>query len=869
MKSSSLIRVLGAAGIAGCLWLAGAHAQPPAQDPAAVPAAPASGEFPATTTALPLAPAAQQREPAPGPATAAPAGETAPSRRSPVAVPRAEPAADPSAAIDRTPPLAVRRTSAAAPPEPSKPAVAAAPKPAGPRPTEPTTATSAPATSASKPSPAAQGPNAPAPGLPALAAAVVAAAKPPAAPLAGNANALPPAVEDESAPPSPAGAGPQALDAVDPARVEALPAQSAMTDAIDGPSGRPGEILVEAVGQAPIPVLGALDLEAYADGLVPQAIARGGLAGAVVVVVKDGQVLLSKGYGYADPQRRRPMDPARSVLRTGSLSALLTWTAVMQLVERGKLDLDADIDTYLDFRLRDDYPQPVTLRQLMTHSAGFEPSLRHRFAGDESRLPALGDYLKAAQPRRIYPPGAVPAYSDYGVALAGYIVERVAAQPFDDYIEQQVLEPLRMRHSSFRQPLPKGLRDDMAQGVAVAGGAPIGFELINAAPAAGLSSTGEDMARFMLALLDQGRYEGQALVQPHTLQAMQASAWRPIAGLDAMTLGFVRRDGHGPVMLGLDGATQAFHSRLMLLPMHRLGVFVCADGPGDGGRALQRELIDGIVQRYFPRPFAQTPSLSTAYLHGRQVAGRYESSVGAASNFMLIARLFGATTVALNEDETISVSSLRTRDGRVKRWREIEPYLWREVDADGDGGGSLLAAKLSGGEVVAIGSDDLAQARWLQPVPGWRSPGWMLPLLALSVAVHVLALLAWPLAAWLRRRDPRWPRPEGRERDLRLLTLAGLIANTLLALLWAWIVARALATPAAPEGALDGWIRLAQALGVLSLPIALIACLNARAAWRGPARRQRRIGAVAIALACVAVVWFVFALHTLSISLRY
>ncbi|MEH6420708.1 serine hydrolase domain-containing protein, partial [Pseudomonas sp. CGJS7] len=625
-----------------------------------------------------------------------------------------------------------------------------------------------------------------------------------------------------------------------------------------------GEILVEAAGRAPTPVVSAPDLESYADGLVPTALARGGLAGAVLVVVKDGQMVLAKGYGYADREQRKPMDARRTLVRPGSISKLFTWTAVMQLVERGKLDLDADLNTYLDFRIPDYRGQPLTMRHLMTHTGGFEESGKYLFVENRTQLMPLGAYLKAVQPRRIYPPGAVPAYSNYGVALAGYVVERVARMPFNDYIEANLFAPLGMRHSSFRQPLPKGLAGDMAQGYSAAGAPPIGFELINAGPAGSLSTTGADMANFMIAHLDQGRYGGKTILQPYTAQAMQNTLVRPIAGLDAISLGFFRRDKRGPIAVGHGGATEAFQSSLVLLPEHKLGVFVSVDGPARAGRALHRDLVDGLLRRYYPDRGAPPPTLATAYLHGRQVEGRYESSRQSSSNFLAIARLFASATIELNDDETISVSAFRTPDGRLKRWREIEPYLWREVDGD-----SRLAAKVIDNRVIAVSSDDVPAAIWLQPVPAWRSPGWLLPLLYAALAVHVVALALWPVAALVRRQTRQPLRLEGRERDLRLLAFAGLIGNLLLFGLWLWIVGRIDASPRAFDGDLDPWLRLAQVLGLISIATAVVAVLNARAAWKPSAQRWRRVCAVAIAAACVAVVWLVLALKTLQWSLVY
>ncbi|MGO4262467.1 serine hydrolase domain-containing protein [Lysobacter sp. TAB13] len=625
-----------------------------------------------------------------------------------------------------------------------------------------------------------------------------------------------------------------------------------------------GEILVAPTGPAPIPPVSSPDAEAYIDGLVPTALARGGLTGAVVVLVKDGQVLLAKGYGYADREQGKPMNAARTLVRPGSISKLFTWTAVMQLVERGKLDLDADINTYLDFRIRDEYGQAITLRHLMTHSAGFEESSKHLFAAQPSQLMALGDYVKAVQPQRIFPPGQVPAYSNYGVALAGYIVQRVAREPFDDYVEEHIFAPLGMRHSSFRQPLPKGLAADMAKSYVAPGAPPIPFELVNAAPAGSLSTTGEDMARFMIAHLDQGRYRNDTILQTYTAQAMQNTLVRPIPGLDAMSLGFFRHDSYGPITLGHGGATEAFQSDLVLLPEHKLGVFVSASGPARAGRALHRDLIDGLLRRYYPAREPPPPTQVTAYLHGRQIEGRYESSRQSSGNFLAIGRLFATSVIELNGDETVSVSSLRKPDGRVKRWREIGPYLWREVDGD-----SRLAAKVIDNEVIAVSSDDVPAAMWLQPVPAWRSPGWIVPLLYLAAMVHVLALALWPVAALIRHRTQRPLLLDSRERDLRLLTFIGLSGNVLLALLWVWILSRAEVSVRSLDGSLDPLIRIAQLLGLLSIATAVIAALNLRAAWSMPVRRLRRACAVAIAVACIAVVWLVFALKTMQWSLVY
>ena len=147
------------------------------------------------------------------------------------------------------------------------------------------------------------------------------------------------------------------------------------------------------------------DLGAWLDGLVPFAIGRGDIAGAEVVVVKDGKVLVEKGYGVADVKTGRAVDPARTLFRPGSISKLFTWTAVMQLVEQKKLDLDTDVNTYLDFTVPHSFGKPVTLREIMTHRAGFEEAIKRLFTEDPKRMQSLGAGLKAWVPEQIFPPG--------------------------------------------------------------------------------------------------------------------------------------------------------------------------------------------------------------------------------------------------------------------------------------------------------------------------------------------------------------------------------------------------------------------------------------------------------------------------------
>ena len=175
--------------------------------------------------------------------------------------------------------------------------------------------------------------------------------------------------------------------------------------------------------------LTSTDVSAWLDGLMPYALKAGRIPGAVVVVVDDGAIIAEKGYGFADLANRQPVDPRRTLFRIGSISKLFTWTAVMQQVEAGRLDLDQDVNAYLDFRIPPYEGKPLTLRDIMTHTPGFEESLRYLFTTDPAALLPLDEYAKRALPHQVYAPGTTPAYSNYATALAATLSSAFPASP--------------------------------------------------------------------------------------------------------------------------------------------------------------------------------------------------------------------------------------------------------------------------------------------------------------------------------------------------------------------------------------------------------------------------------------------------------
>jgi len=408
------------------------------------------------------------------------------------------------------------------------------------------------------------------------------------------------------------------------------------------------------VAGAAAPQLTTQDVNAWLDGFMPYAIGRGDIPGAVVVVVKDGQILTSRGYGYADVAKHRKVDPATTLFRPGSVSKLFTWTALMQQVEQGKVDLNADVNQYIDFKIPPYQGKPITVLDLMTHTPGLEEAVKDLITLDQKDYVQFDALLKRWVPNRIYAPGSTPAYSNYGASLAGYIVQRVSGLPFDTYVQRNIFARLGMAHATFSQPLPSNLKPLMAEGYISGKEKPYGYEFVSAAPAGSLAASGEDMGRFMIAHLQNGEYNGQRILQPQTAVLMHARANLPFQGLDGMAHGFYETNINGMRVIAHGGDTVAFHSDLHLFLDKNVGIFMSMNSAGKEGAAgpLRNALFEDFADRYFPEPanLALKADPKNAKEDAERLAGIYSTTRGSTSNFLAIVDLIGQTKVSVGED---------------------------------------------------------------------------------------------------------------------------------------------------------------------------------------------------------------------------
>jgi len=190
------------------------------------------------------------------------------------------------------------------------------------------------------------------------------------------------------------------------------------------------------------------ELEAFLDAFFTEKMEEMHIPGAAFVMVKDGDIFLMKGYGYANLEKQIPVDPEQTIFRIGSVSKLFTWTTAMQALEKGLLELDTDVNRYLkNFQLPTTYAEPVTLHHLMTHTAGFEDRWIGYRTYDEDKVLEFGQFMASNIPDRVTAPGSVHSYSNYGTDLAGYLVEQVSGTSFSEYVEKNIFQPLGMVRS--------------------------------------------------------------------------------------------------------------------------------------------------------------------------------------------------------------------------------------------------------------------------------------------------------------------------------------------------------------------------------------------------------------------------------------
>ena len=619
----------------------------------------------------------------------------------------------------------------------------------------------------------------------------------------------------------------------------------------------PAAALAQAGGEP----LTAADVAAFLDGLVPAELERADIAGATLAIVKDDALLFAKGYGFADVETGKPVSADDTLFRPGSISKLFVWTSVMQLVEQGRVNLDADVNGYLDFQIPATHPQPITLRHIMTHTPGFEEYLLDLFVDDARKLRPLGEYLRDHLPVRLFAPGTMPAYSNYATSLAGYVVQRVSGQPLEEYVEEHIFKPLGMTRTTFRQPLPSGWDAAMSSGYTLASGGRKPFEIVGAFPAGSVSTTAADMARFMLAHLGEGASGDARILRSETVRTMHARQFGLSPDMNGMALGFYEESRNGQRIIGHGGDTQYFHSDLHLIPAAGIGFYISFNSAGRFDVLPRTTIWRKFLDRYFPhQPSAAKPVTNQS---SQEVAGYYIVSRRADSTLLRPLGLIGEVHITPTADGGIQADALNGVNGTPMTFKEIEPMVYESPTRD-----RLRFIRNAEGTLTALVDFPIfAFARVTRPQDHKLVN---LGVLGASLAVMVVVLLSWPIAALVRRRYGRrleLTKPDRRLRLASRLALAWSLAS-LAALVW--VATNAAGTIGKLNSDLVTPLRVVQVMFFVGIIGTVIVGLNAVRVWLSPGRGWlARLTETTALLAAFGFAWVLFNWNLLRLDLRF
>ncbi|RUS48380.1 serine hydrolase [Cohnella sp. AR92] len=494
-----------------------------------------------------------------------------------------------------------------------------------------------------------------------------------------------------------------------------------------------------------------LEVASFMDGFFERPEVKASLAGASVAVVKDGKVLLNKGYGYANLALKKPVDPERTVFRLASISKTFTAMAVMQLAEQKKLDLDRDVNDYLKgMKIVNRTGSPLTARDLMTHTSGFDFTDIPEDEGDPSG-PSYGldDFVKDYMPTVIRKPGEAFRYDNYGYNLLGYIVEQASGQKFEDYVAEHIFVPLGMENSRF--VYTPDLSDELATPYDVSGQpiAPYTTYPYNS-PDGGLMSTGADMARFMLAELNGGRLGDRAVLRESSMQAMERYSVSIHPDIPGVGYGFESSFpafNNGQYVIDKSGAASGFQSQQWLLPERKTGLFVALNSSKDA-RLIRSLLYQSFMDHYFPVQDAAAPvylnpskseleELEGIYRDLRLPAWHYD--IEAADGALIVTDSYGVHELKqlkdlLFVDDTGRMAAFKRDDrGRIvyfqynkaDSWSERLPdaKLYADVPQDSPYARSILYLRQQG----LLEREDQENFRPERPITRAQFVGWLIP----------------------------------------------------------------------------------------------------------------------------------------------
>jgi CubicO group peptidase (beta-lactamase class C family) len=580
---------------------------------------------------------------------------------------------------------------------------------------------------------------------------------------------------------------------------------------------------------------------ALIDAGIAEILEEHDVPGAATAIVVNGEPIHTEAYGEAvvatGAEGAVPF-ATETAYYAGSLAKLFTTAAALQLVEDGRLDLDADVNEHLTgLEVPDTFPgEPVTLRHLLTHTSGFEDRIVGWSAWDADEMPSLADFAAGQLPERLREPGTLVTYNNYDMALAGLLVEEASGQSYQDYVAEHVFAPLGMDDTRVVTEEPaKGPAS--AEGYRYADGqVPTEGRIAPPTPAGpGVLTTADDMALFMAALAEGDPALGAGVAEQMTTRQFATDDRMPGMGFSLQEYA-----GPGDGIWFKDGDLPGYHTVMALAPEQGIGVHIALNGDGgDAGETIwaARELLRDVMDELgaLPSPAALEPVEAVDL---DQYEGEYAATRTSRSDFTEITRVFGPVTV--DADGGVLTTTGLTFDPTVgeRHWVPVGDGLFQERD------GTATIAFTDDGLLLSSAEPSASYAR----VP-WYD-GALLHMAGLGIGALILAagFLTLTVTAVVRlaRRQPR--RPVLRSLNVWTSWLLGAAALAVLGLLMAMVGDMNLLTQqiltGAPVLTAVLWTALA-AVGLAALNAILYTAAAIKRQWTAPTAIGQGLMAVA------------------------
>jgi CubicO group peptidase (beta-lactamase class C family) len=462
------------------------------------------------------------------------------------------------------------------------------------------------------------------------------------------------------------------------------------------------------------------DLNTWIDSQFSEGMKVKNIAGATIVLMQGDSILHINGYGLADINSNTPVNCNSSIFGLASISKTFVGTAIMQLYESGKLELDRDVNNYLkSIQLEYKFKDSITVEHLLTHTAGLDDRNIATSARTEQDVISLAEYLKKRMPPQVQEPGKVHTYSNQGYALLGLIVEDVSGMPFHEYVRKMILKPLEMNYSGFKRQTEfekNYVTSYLQKGTKLI---PYQPDYRLDYPASSMTSTASDMGHYISMFLNKGNYKGNQILDSTTVVKMHQTAFKPIEKSDrGWLLGFSESHWNGIRLVRHAGHLQGFANELVLIPEKNMGLFISLNSstmPNSNSNAFMYHFIHKLFSRLMPESFAENENVKISPTIGsvdeplEKFTGKYRYTRYAHTTFDKVAILLGFAP----EIEIIS------RDGRLEivEWNEkLDPISDLTFHSKYDK--YFAFGKDKNGEISYFFADSFSyqKLKWYEPV---------------------------------------------------------------------------------------------------------------------------------------------------------